>query len=576
MQGLKHILLVTVWLTVLATACAAPAGPASTIQAPEARASRTLTMAVRDEVTDLAPKLPGSSGPNITRRLFNAAFTLTDAAGVTRPYLAQSLPQLNTDSWRVSPDGKMETKYQLRDGLTWQDGTPLTAQDFALAFRVYRTPGLGFSSNPEDLMDAVLAPDARTVTIQWKSLYAQAGVLGLGALVPLPRHLLEAPYAEFEQGTLTREAFLGRPFWTVEYVGAGPYRITGWVPGSHLEGEAFAGHALGRAKIDRVVIRVYNDENAVLATVLAGGQVDYTNQFTLRFEHIPTLRREWEAAGKGTVLPFKSSALTLNVQARPDTVGDPALLDVRVRRAIAHTLDRQALNEGLFEGLGFPTESFVPDTEPMYAGLDRVMSKHPPDPRRAEQLMGEAGFTRDAGGLFADATGRRYKLDHIVSSGPENERGQAILADSWRRVGFDVVPAVLSQAEARDPSSRHTFKGLASRGGGPNESHFTTAEIGSAANRWSGDNRGGWTHPEYERLFAAFNSTLDAPERQRLSVQMMALVSEQLMAYPLYFTIMVRTWVAPLQGPDLGTSGFGLVTAGTTTHWNIHEWEFRS
>jgi len=531
-------------------------------------------MAVRDEVANLAPKLPGSSGPNITKRLFNATLSLIDSAGAARPYLAQALPQLNTATWRVLPDGRMETTYRLRDSLTWQDGTALTAEDFAFAFRVYREQALGFIGAPEDLMEAVLAPDPRSVVVQWRSLYADAGTLGLTGLVPLPKHLLEAAVAEYGQGG-SREAFFGRSFWTVEYIGAGPYRLTRWEPGSFLEGEAFDGHSLGRPKIDRVVLRIFNDENTVLANVLAGDQLDYTAQFTLRFEHIPTLRRQWEAAGKGTVTPYRTSAQTLIAQGRPDIVGDPALHDVRVRRAIAHTLDRQALNEGVFDGIGYPTESFLPETEPMYAELDRSMFKYPPDQRRAEQLMSEAGLARDAGGLFADPSGRRFRLDFIVSSGPENERAQAILADSWRRAGFDVYPAILSQADARDISTRHTFPGLAQRGGAPDESHFTAAEIGSAANRWSGANRGGWTFPEYERLFAAFTATLDPGDRRRYTVQMLTMLSELLPAYALYFRIDVRTWVPSLAGPDIGTTGFGLVSQETTVHWNIHEWEFR-
>jgi peptide/nickel transport system substrate-binding protein len=239
-------------------------------------------------------------------------------------------------------------------------------------------------------------------------------------------------------------------------------------------------------------------------------------------------------------------------------------------------LDRQSLNEGIFGGIGSPTETLVPETEPYYPDLDRARMKYPPDQRRAEQLMSEAGFSRDAGGLFADATGRRFRLDFTVSSGPELERGQVILTDSWRRAGFDTYPAVLSQAEARDPSSRHAFVGLASRGGGIGERHFIAAEIGSAANRWSGDNRSGWTDPEYERLWTAFNSTLDINERRRYTVQMMVLVSEHLPVYPLHFAINPRTWVASLQGPDVGgSSGFGLSSPGTTIHWNVHEWELR-
>src|SRR6266508_622229 len=100
-----------VLLLALSTACAGPQGRAVTDAAGPARQSRTLTMAVKYEVPDLAPKLPASSGPNTTRRLFNSFLSLIDDTGKPRPYLAESLPELNTETWRIFADGRMETTY---------------------------------------------------------------------------------------------------------------------------------------------------------------------------------------------------------------------------------------------------------------------------------------------------------------------------------------------------------------------------------------------------------------------------------------------------------------------------------
>src|SRR5262249_47280093 len=149
----------------------------------------------------------------------------------------------------------------------------------------------------------------------------------------------------------TRDAFLNQPFWTAEYVGAGPYRIERWDPGASLELRAFAGHALGRPKIDRVILRLVADENTTLIVVLAG-EADFTTDFTLRFEHARVLQRDWEPSGKGVVILKPSSAINNTIQLRPDYAGHPGQLDVRVRQALAHTIDRDLLNQGLFEGQG--------------------------------------------------------------------------------------------------------------------------------------------------------------------------------------------------------------------------------
>ena len=572
----RQIGLVGLGLAALLVSCAPVQGPIPGSLAEQPTQSRTLVVAHRHDPPSLAPKVAASNTANTTR-LFNAALTLFDAQGAPRPYLAEALPQLNTDTWRVFPDGRMETLYRLKDGLTWQDGAPLVAEDFVFALGVYKDPNLGaFIRTPQADIDGVLASDPRTIVIQWRSPNPGAGTLSFGDLDPLPTHLLEAAFTDYEQRRSSGERFLGDSFWTNDYVGAGPYRLDRWERGVQLEAAAFEAHALGRPKIDRLVVRVVTDENTTLAAVLAGGQLDYTASATLRFEHLLVLKRDWESAGRGTAVAVPGTAVFLNLQQRPEYVGDEALLDLRVRRALAHTLDRQALNEGVFDGFGIPTETIVPPTVPFYPDLDRMMTRYSLDANRARQLMGEAGFTPDADGFFTNVQGRRVRLDFAVQRSPEIERTQAILSDTWRRNGFDVYPVAVAPELFARLEMRHTLPGLG-YSQGPSEGSFSAAEIGSEANRWAGLNRTGWTHPDYERLWGAANATLDPTQRGAYVAQMMALVSEHLPGYPLYFALTVRTRVASLQGPvdEAESGGFGGVSKPTTPYWNVQDWTFR-
>ncbi len=532
-------------------------------------------MVVRYEVTDLAGKIPGSSSPVVTKRLFNAALALIDGQGNARPYLAASLPQLNTDSWKVSPDGRMETTYTLRPGLTWHDGQPLTAGDFVFAQRVYSNRAFTiFTAEPQDRIESVAAPDPQTLVIEWKRTYPGAGALIFSDFDPLPRHILEPAVAAIEDGAQAVDSFVNLPFFTAEYVGAGPYKLDSWTPGSQLEATAFAGHATGKPKVERVIVRIINDENTVLSTVMAG-QADFTADYTLRFEHAMVLKREWESQGKGTVVLKPSGPVIQMLQMRPEHVMHPGQLDARVRRALAQTIDRPGIIDGLFEGQGVSTDNFVPPTVPYFQEVDRVIAKYPFDTRRAEQYMTEAGFAKDGEGFYASPTTGRFKTDVRVTAGPEFERGQAIVMDAWRRAGVDVSGSILPAAQARDREARQTFPGMASRGGGLEERSFTTAEIGSPANRWTGDNRGGWSNPEYDRIYNAFTATIDQVERTRNTVQMLKLLGEELPAYPMYLALQVNIQVAGLQGPEPGTSGFGAMTPGTLPYWNIQDWELR-
>src|SRR5579871_968698 len=249
-------------------ACApSTSSPAAGQPAPPAAAGatssqgKTLAIAIRTEPTSLAAKALQTTGVtlNVTLRLFNAGLVLINDRGQAVPYLAESLPALNTDSWKVFDDGTMETTYQLKPNLTWHDGQPFTADDFVSAWQVYTNPVFGLSgAPPQALMDEVRAPDPQTLVIHWKEPYAFASALGTTSsranLPALPRHLLAS-----QLETLPTDAFLGMAFWTTGYVGAGPFKVDGWQPGTAIEASAFAGHALGRPKIDRLELRVIGD-----------------------------------------------------------------------------------------------------------------------------------------------------------------------------------------------------------------------------------------------------------------------------------------------------------------------------
>ncbi|HZT06154.1 MAG TPA: ABC transporter substrate-binding protein [Chloroflexota bacterium] len=542
---------------------------------PEPNQSRTLVLAHRYEPSNLASKVLQSNGTRNTTRLFNAALSLVDDKGAVRPYLAESLPQLNTESWRVMPDGRMETTYTLRGNLTWQDGAPLTADDFVFAFHVYTDPGLAvFISTPQDSMENAVARDARTLVVEWGAPNPLGGTLGFEDLDPLPQHLLGPLYADFTTGRIGSDAFMADPYWTAGYVGAGPYRLERWEPGVQLEGTGFAGHALGGPQIDRLVVRIFLDENQTLATVFAGDQIDYACCNTLRFVQYVTLKQEWETAGKGTAAAIPGTAVFLYLQQRPEYVGDEALLDLRVRRALAHAIDRGAINDGAFDGLGAPTDSPIPPSLPYFAEADRLMTKYPLDPNRSAQLMAEAGYAKDSSGNFVAASGRPVNVDFAVQAASEIQRMQTVLSDSWHKAGFNVRQDVIAPQVFTQLETRHTLPGL-SYGFFGGEPSFLSSEVGTAANRWRGRNRSGWTSPDYDRLYAAWQSELDPAARGKDVAQMIALVSEDLPGYSLYFSQGIEVWVSSLHGPTgVEAPQFGDTSRATTPYWDIQTWSF--
>jgi peptide/nickel transport system substrate-binding protein len=558
-------------ITLQSCAGNAPAQPAGSSDPPAAeRPFRSLAMAVRYEPTSLAskPLRESGSGVSSTIRLFNAELDLEDGRGSIRPYLAEALPQLNTATWKVFPDARMETTYQLKPNLTWHDGTALTAEDFAFAYRVYTAPSLAVPAGaPVDLMESVGAPDPRTVVIRWRQLYPDAASLTMG-FQALPRHLLEASFDRLEP-----DAFLSHAYWTTEYVGVGPYRLQRWEPGAFVEGIAFDGHALGRPKIDRITVRFFADENVAFTNLLSG-EVHYATGRSLRFEHGSGLKRDWDPAQKGTVLFTPDTSRFVAVQLRMSLSTPPGLLDARVRRAIVHAVDRQLLNEGIFDGDLPMSDLFMtrhsryerlPDMDRALTEADRAITHYPYDVRRTEQLMAEAGYPR-VGGTYTSGSGERFSMEVWSHTSPQYEKELAILTNTWQQAGFEVKPNVLPAAALRDNQLRSSFPGLYIASSSRLES-FASASIPTAANRWNGSNRGGWANADYDRLWQSFNATLDPTERTRQVIGMLKLLSDEVPAWVLYFNPSVSAHLAALRGPDSASLNSDV--------WNVYEWELR-
>lgn len=543
----------------IANACTTPGGATSGNPERRTDTQRALTMAFRHDPSDLSPKIPQERGGGSIKPLFNAGLTVKDSEGVVRPRLAQSLPVLNTDAWRVAADGRMETIYQLRPGLTWHDGQPLTAQDFVFAWRTYSHPELGvFGPKPQDQIEEAIASDPQTLVLRWKSPFADADILAEN-FPPLPRHILEAPRSVLSGDPGSRDTFLAHPYWTQQYVGAGPFRLDRWEPGVELQGSAFEGYVEGRPKIDRVIARIVLDENVALTHMLSENTT-YAHNYTLRFEHIKTLKDAWGGRARGTIHSTSEASVFGTFQFRPEFQQTPPLLDVRVRRSMAHTMDKQMLQDGLFEGEGTPSHTFVSREEAFYPQVDRVIAKYPFDPRRAEQLMSEAGFTRDGGSMFASAGGQRFRPEFRILEGTVAERAQAILVDVWSKAGLDVQPAVMPAAQVRDPEARNTFPGMSMSVGGGVAGWISSA-MGTPANRWAGSNRGGWSFPDYDRLYEVYNGTLERSQRDQRVIEMARLVSDQLPGLILYDNFVYQVHFARLSGPRAGPL------------WNLHEWE---
>ncbi len=472
-------------------------------------------------------------------QILNAGFAYNDERSAPFPVLAAALPQLNTDTWRVFPDGKMETVFRLKPNLTWHDGHPMTADDWTFSWSVYSNPVFGQSKiGGLSYVEDVAISDPRAVVLRWRQPYADA-VNDTAILPPLPRHILEQSYQN-----LDAPAFAALPFWKAEYVGAGPFRVERDEPGAFFEATAFDGFALGRPKIDKLRMVHIADVNTVVATLLSGDG-HLAIQGNLYGEDGITLEKQWRGHG-GTVLYEPISARSMEFQMRPDlAVPIQLATDIRVRQAIAYSLDRLALNDAVNAGKGLVRDAYLnPTAEHADAVLSAIPERYRYDIRRAEQLLNEAGFNRGAEGSWATPSGQRFTFEHWYLPSSNNEREAAIMMDGLRGFGIDASAQVFgSERSLQDRVTRPGMFGFTLES--PTSLH--SREIASAATRWVGGNLG-YVNPEMDRIIDAYNGTLSPSDRIQQQIQMEQIAMSDMPVLPMYWVPRVVGFVAGLQG----------------------------
>ena len=529
--------------------------------------SRMLVAAVRVEPLTLASRSLREQGVAVylSSRMFNAELANLDAEGNPRPYLLEAFPKLDTDTWKVFPDGKMETTYRLRPNLFWHDGTPMTAQDFVFSWRLYSTPELGAVSLPMNIMDDVQAVDDRTVVVKWRQPYPDAETLTTrnAGFPAMPKHVLESAY---EAGQW--DSFVNHSFWTTEYVGLGPYKLDRWEPGGFIEASAFDKHVSVKAKIERIRVLFIGNANTALANFLAG-EAHLSADTALRATQVSILKREWGPDG-GTAIFHPNQWRAALFQLRPELATPPALIDPRVRKALAHAVDKEPINGAVYEESSLVADTMIPPLTELGKAIDRAIVKYPYDLRRAEQLMAEAGFQKGADGVYAGATGR-LKGEVTTNAATDNEAELAILARDWRTAGFDIQEVVVPAGMERDAQLRASFPGMWVQNTSVGEAallNHTTSRIPTPQNRYQGGNRGGWSNADFDRLADMYSTELDRSKRNQLLIDMTKIQADDLPAISIFYVTQPWVFVSRLKGPRL-------VAPEANMSWDIETWEFR-
>ena len=249
--------------------------------------------------------------------------------------------------------------------------------------------------------------------------------------------------------------------------------LTDWTSGSRgafLEGVAFQDYVFGKPKIGHLKLIWVADANTLVANLLFGA-IQYVDPTALEFEQALVLKRQWVATGEGTIAYNPTKIRYVQIQYKPEYASPQAIQDLRVRQALAHATDKQALADAMIDGEPGQADTFLSPLSPYFADLDKVLKKYPLDLRRSEQLMNEAGFTKDGTGGYAQSGVRL--IPELAAFSGQGEKEALILQDSWKRAGVETTLRTITPAQQRDLELVSTYPAFrieqtnADRAGGP-------------------------------------------------------------------------------------------------------------
>jgi peptide/nickel transport system substrate-binding protein len=540
MNGRRLAVYLTLTLALGLSACAPPSPEVSSAapSQPTQVKKRIVTSLFGDPAgihQELVSPNGGPSGavPGLEEllHLIDAPLTHLDSDQVRQPKLVEAIPTVENGLWRVLPDGRMETTFRLKPGITWHDGTPLTADDLRFSLDVYRDRQIGVIQLPVLLnLDGIDVVDAQTAVARWNKPLIFADTLFSTSITMwlLPRHLLEQSFQE------NKDNFLSQPYWREGYVGVGPFKMQDWALGSRAIIVANDSYALGRPRLDEIEVRFFRDHSALIGNILAG-EVHHFIGHGLYVEDVFQIQSGAQDVKIQMGGPLGGPAPIYPQFINPDP---PVVGNLQFRRAVLMAIDRQEMTDTINYGLGPVAHSWVQPDTPEGRAVEPSIVRYAYDPRASMQMIEGLGYTRGGDGVFQGADGNKLSVQILtVQLNAFNVPSTLSVARYWQQIGLDVQTDVLPAVRVTDRQARALFPSFAliARGAQTPDANYTSRSVPTADNNYSGGNIARYGSPELDAIINRYFVTIPFQERMVVLGDMVRHQTTELTMLPLFF-----------------------------------------
>ncbi|MEZ4672054.1 MAG: peptide ABC transporter substrate-binding protein [Anaerolineae bacterium] len=538
----------------------------------------TVTILYWQAVSSMNPYLSGGTKEIDASNLVIEPLARYDENANLIPWLAADIPTVENGG--VSED-LMSITWKLKDGITWSDGSPVTAADAVFTWEYCSDEATGCAqvTNFADV-SSVEAVDDSTVKVTFSVPKPFPYLPFVGSTSPLIQKAQFADCMGAAAQNCTEANF--------HPIGTGPYMVDEFRANdvvTYVANPNFREE--GKPYFKRVVLKGGGDAESAARAVLETGEADYA----WNLQVLPQILAQMEAQGIGTILSvYGTSVERIHVnQANPDPAlgdmrsvlaadgsnGHPFLTNPAVYKALSMAIDRNLIAAQVYGPAGVGTCNLVA-APPAYVSTanDGCLVQ---DLEGAKKLLDDAGIVDTNGDGVRELNGVPLKILYQTSTNAVRQATQALIKQWWDELG---VETELRNVDAGvffggDPASPDTYGKFYADvemftnnfDGTDPESYMkgtTCSEVSGPDNNWLGNNVSRWCNADYDALAAKLAGTAGIEARAEIVKQMNDLIVQNGAMIPLIHRGDVSARSNKLEGVLMNTWDAEL--------WNIADW----
>lgn len=447
---------------------------------PVTAAEKEITIALTSDAVHVDPQQGNELTSNI---MFNHFYDTL----VRRTPELEFVPGL-AESWELKDE--LTWVFMLRKGVKFHNGDELKASDVVFSIERCRSQ---LQSNLVRYIAEAKALDDYTIEIK----------------TPQPYAVLHMDLSEFHILNEKYVKEVGDEKLNLEPMGTGPYKLVEWIKEDHLTMMAFDEYYLGAPTIKKVTFRPITNP-ATRTAALLSGEVDIIQDLAVRDVDRIKAEADFQVITRPSLL---NVVLALDYREKSPTIDLPVnpMQDVRVREAIARSIDVDTIIKVIMNGLATPSDQYVPSSHIGYVDGLNFRDAYPFDLDTAKALMKEAGYEKGFT-MTLDATNNRYVNDQHIA-----QALAAMLAKINITVELNLMPKSNFFGYIRVPSDKSSFimSGWDTPSGDAGGMYNSMMYSRDKKKGYAGANRNGYASDEFDAWVDKADATPNIEERDK-------------------------------------------------------------